>query len=193
MMKKNIKKSALCISVLCISLLVSACGTSGESVQEHAYPESKQPVEEAGNTSVPNADAKNDNDQGNASGEDGKPTAQSESTESSEQIDIVIDQSNKPMEGNSFDFGIKQVPKGYALTEMRWTSNTVTIVNSLQEAIEHGENGEDGEDGFYFSGNGQFSGFIYSDEMKGERGKATFVFTNDEGNMLMSEKEITLK
>ncbi|MGE6576859.1 hypothetical protein ACQKFM_18230 [Paenibacillus xylanexedens] len=191
-MKINIKKSALCMSVLCISLFVSACGAknNNESVQEHAYPQSKQPVEEAGENSVPNADAKNNNDQGSASGEEGKPTAQSESTEPSEQIDIVIDQSKKPSEGNSFDFGIKQVPKGYTLTEMRWTSNTVTIVNSLQEAIEHGGNGEDG---FYFSGNGQFSGFIYSDEMKGERGKATFVFTNDEGNEIMSEKEITLK
>ena len=45
----------------------------------------------------------------------------------------------------------------------------------------------------YFSGNGQYSGFIYSDEMKGERGKAIFVFTNDKGNMLLSEKEIQLK
>ncbi|WP_083684571.1 hypothetical protein [Paenibacillus amylolyticus] len=191
-MKINIKKSVLCISVLCISLFVSACGAknNNESVQEHAYPQSKQPVEEAGENSVPNADAKNNNSQGSASGDEGKPTAQSESTEPSEQIDIVIDQSEKPSEGNSFDFGIKEVPKGYTLTEMRWTSNTVTIVNSLQEAIEHGGNGEDG---FYFSGNGQFSGFIYSDEMKGERGKATFVFTNDEGNEIMSEKEITLK
>ncbi|WP_315371444.1 hypothetical protein [Paenibacillus xylanexedens] len=192
MMKINIKKSVLCMSVLCISLFVSACGAknNNESVQEHAYPQSKQPVEEAGENSVPNADAKNNNSQGSASGDEGKPTAQSESTEPSEQIDIVIDQSEKPSEGNSFDFGIKQVPKGYTLTEMRWTSNTVTIVNSLQEAIEHGGNGEEG---FYFSGNGQFSGFIYSDEMKGERGKATFVFTNDEGNEIMSEKEITLK
>ena len=191
-MKINIKKSVLCMSVLCISLFVSACGAknNNESVQEHAYPQSKQPVEEAGENSVPNADAKNNNSQGSASGDEGKPTAQSESTEPSEQIDIVIDQSEKPSEGNSFDFGIKQVPKGYTLTEMRWTSNTVTIVNSLQEAIEHGGNGEEG---FYFSGNGQFSGFIYSDEMKGERGKATFVFTNDEGNEIMSEKEITLK
>jgi len=192
MMIMNIKKSALCMSVLCISLVVSACGAknNNESVQEHAYPQSKQPVEEAGESSVPNADAKNNNDQDSASGDEGKPTAQSESPEPSEQIDIVIDQSEKPSEGNSFDFGIKQVPKGYALTEMRWTSNTVTIVNSLQEAIEHGGNGEEG---FYFSGNGQFSGFIYSDEMKGERGKATFVFTNDEGNEIMAEKEITLK
>ncbi|WFA84273.1 hypothetical protein [Paenibacillus amylolyticus] len=192
MMKINIKKSVLCMSVLCISLFVSACGAknNNESVQEHAYPQSKQPVEEAGENSVPNADAKNNNSQGSASGDEGKPTAQSESTEPSEKIDIVIDQSEKPSEGNSFDFGIKQVPKGYTLTEMRWTSNTVTIVNSLQEAIEHGGNGEEG---FYFSGNGQFSGFIYSDEMKGERGKATFVFTNDEGNEIMSEKEITLK
>jgi len=39
MMKINIKKSALCMSVLCISLFVSACGAknNNESVQEHAY------------------------------------------------------------------------------------------------------------------------------------------------------------
>jgi hypothetical protein len=173
-------------------IVVSACGAKNnkESVQEHAYPQSKQPIEEAGQSSIPNADAKNNNDQNKAKGEESKMQTQSDAAAASEEIDIVIDQSDKPMEGNSFDFAIKQVPKGYSLTEMRWTSNTVTIVNTMQEAIEHGGNGEDG---FYFSGNGQFSGFIYSDEMKGERGKATFVFTNDEGNMLMSEKEIQLK
>lgn len=32
------------------------------------------------------------------------------------------------------------------------------IVNSFQDAVEHGANGEDG---FYISGDGQFSGFIY--------------------------------
>ncbi|MGQ8873189.1 hypothetical protein [Paenibacillus sp. TSA_86.1] len=191
-MNRIVRKSALYTAVLCMVIVVSACGAKNnkESVQEHAYPQSKQPIEEAGQDSIPNAEAKNNKDQGNAKAEEGKMETQSNAEASSEEIDIVIDQSDKPMEGNSFDFVIKQVPKGYSLTEMRWTSNTVTIVNSLQEAIEHGANGEDG---FYFSGNGQFSGFIYSDEMKGERGKAIFVFTNDEGNMLMSEKEILLK
>ncbi|CAI6080185.1 hypothetical protein PAECIP112173_02806 [Paenibacillus sp. JJ-100] len=187
-----IRKSVWYTAVLCMLLTISACGAKNnkESVQEHAYPQSKQPIEEAGQDSVPNAEAKNNNDQNNANDEESKMEKQSTSSASSKEIDIVIDQSDKPIEGNSFDFAIKNVPDGYTLTEMQWTSNTVTIVNSLQEAIEHGANGEDG---FYFSGNGQFSGFIYSDEMKGERGKATFVFTNDEGNMLMSEKEIKLK
>ncbi|WP_434748793.1 hypothetical protein [Paenibacillus amylolyticus] len=191
-MNRIVRKSALYTAVLCMAIVVSACGAKNnkESVQEHAYPQSKQPIEDAGQDSIPNAEAKNNNDQSNAQAEEDKVQMQSTASASSEEIDIVIDQTKKPMEGNSFDFTIKQVPKGYSLTEMRWTSNTVTIVNSLEEAIEHGANGEDG---FYFSGNGQFSGFIYSDEMKGERGKATFVFTNDKGNMLMSEKEIRLK
>lgn len=192
MNEANIRKSVLYTAVLCMILVISACGAKNnkESVQEHAYPQSKQPIEEAGQDSVPNAEAKNNNDQNNAKDEEGKMETQSSTAASSKEIDIVIDQSDKPIKGNSFDFAIKNVPEGYTLTEMHWTSNTVTIVNSLQEAIEHGANGEEG---FYFSGNGQFSGFIYSDEMKGERGKATFVFTNDEGNMLMSEKEIKLK
>ncbi|WP_433922225.1 hypothetical protein [Paenibacillus taichungensis] len=192
MMKNNKNKSILWVSALCILLLTSACGAknNNESVQEHAYPQSKQPIEEAGNSSVPNMEAKNNN-QANESGNEGKPTAQSESSADAEgQVMIVIDQTDKPSEGNSFDFAIKQIPEGYALSEMRWTSNTVTIVNSYKEAIEHGANGKEG---FYISGDGQFSGFIYSDEMKGERGKATFVFTNEEGKEVTSEKEIKLK
>lgn len=190
-MNRKIGKSLLYTAVLCMVIVVTACGAKNnkESVQEHAYPQSKQPVEEAGQGSIPNAEAKNNKDQSSTKEESGMET-KSGTEASSEEIEIVIDQSDKPMEGNSFDFAIKQLPKGYSLTEMRWTSNTVTIVNSLQEAIEHGANGEEG---FYFSGNGQFSGFIYSDEMKGERGKATFVFTNEEGGKLMSEKEIKLK
>ncbi|MEK4054659.1 hypothetical protein MHB84_13780 [Paenibacillus sp. FSL F4-0087] len=192
MMKNKKNKSILWVSALCILLLTSACGAknNNESVQEHAYPQSKQPIEEAGNSSVPNMEAKNNNNQANESGNEGKPTAQSESADAEGQVMIVIDQTDKPSEGNSFDFAIKQIPEGYALSEMRWTSNTVTIVNSYKEAIEHGANGKEG---FYISGDGQFSGFIYSDEMKGERGKATFVFTNEEGKEVTSEKEIKLK
>ncbi len=187
-----LNRMVLYTAVLCVVLVVIACGAKNnkESVQEHAYPQSKQPIEEAGQTAVPNAEAKNKANGDSAEGQESKIRTQSEAEASSDEIRIVIDQSNKPMKGNSFDFAIKQVPKGYSLTEMRWTSNTVTIVNSLEEAIEHGKNGEDG---FYLSGNGQYSGFIYSDEMKGERGKAIFVFNNEKGNVLMSEKEIRLK
>ncbi|QKS57695.1 hypothetical protein HUB98_16235 [Paenibacillus barcinonensis] len=193
-MNQVINRMVLYTAVLCMVLVVNACGAKNnkESVQEHAYPQSKQPIEEAGQAAVPNAEAKNkaDENRDSAEGQESKIKTQSEAKASSDEIQVVIDQSEKPMKGNSFDFAIKQVPKGYSLTEMRWTSNTVTIVNSLEEAIEHGKNGEDG---FYLSGNGQYSGLIYSDEMKGERGKAIFVFTNDKGNVLMSEKEIHLK
>ncbi|MFC9710674.1 hypothetical protein ACFTRD_21235 [Paenibacillus sp. NPDC056933] len=186
-------KSILWVSALCALLLTSACGAknNNESVQEHAYPQSKQPIEEAGKSSVPNMEAKNNNNQADESGSESKLSAKSESSANAEeQVTIVIDQTDKPSKGNSFDFAIKQIPEGYALSEMRWMSNMVTIVNSYKEAIEHGANGKEG---FYISGDGQFSGFIYSDDMKGERGKATFVFTNEEGNEVTSEKEIKLK
>ncbi|MBB6019584.1 flagellar basal body L-ring protein FlgH [Paenibacillus sp. JGP012] len=191
-MNQMLNRMMLYTAVLCLVLVISACGAKNnqESVQEHAYPQSKQPIEEAGQTTVPNAEAKNKTNGNSAGAQESKMWTQSEAEAASDEIQIVIDQSDKPKKDNSFDFAIKQVPKGYSLTEMRWTSNTITIVNSLEEAIEHGKNGEDG---FYFSGNGQYSGFIYSDEMKGERGKAIFVFTNEKGNVLMSEKEIRLK
>ena len=59
-MRQTIKRSALYITVLCMIIVVSACGAKNnkESVQEHAYPQSKQPIEEAGQGSIPNAEAK---------------------------------------------------------------------------------------------------------------------------------------
>jgi hypothetical protein len=75
------------------------------------------------------------------------------------------------------------------MTEMQWLSDKSKIVNTVQEAAQHGGNGEDG---FYISGDGQFSGFFYPDTMKGEKGQVIFLFKNDEGKELTWKKEITL-
>lgn len=106
-----------------------------------------------------------------------------------DEILIVIDQTAKPIEGNSFDFVIKEVPEGFFLTEMQWISNKHQVINTVQEAIEHGASGEEG---FYISGNGEYSGFFYSDAMKGEEGKVIFIFKDDQGKELTWEKTITL-
>ncbi|GGF88224.1 hypothetical protein GCM10010912_36860 [Paenibacillus albidus] len=106
------------------------------------------------------------------------------------EILVVIDQTAKPSEGNSFDFFIEQLPSGFMLAEMQWVSKENLIVNSREEAIQHGG---DGEDGFYISGNGQFSGFIYPDSMKGEKGEVVILFKNEQGKELTWKKEITLK
>ena len=107
----------------------------------------------------------------------------------SDQILIIIDQSEKPSEANSFDFFVQKRPEGYMLSSMKWSSASSEVVNTLQEAIEHGGNGEDG---FYISGNGQFMGFFYEDSLVGEEGTVSITFTNEEGQSLTWEKEITL-
>lgn len=107
-----------------------------------------------------------------------------------QKILIVIDQTEKPIEGNSFDFVVKQVPTGYALSEMSWTSGDTKIVNTLADAIAHGGNGEDG---FYISGDGQFMGFFYPDELKGQEGEVSFSFKDDQGNEKSWTKKIKLK
>jgi len=107
-----------------------------------------------------------------------------------EKIEVVIDQTEKPIEGNSFDFTVKHLPKGFSLVEMQWVSKENLIINSLQDAIEHGASGGDG---FYISGDGQFSGFFYPDVMKGEKGKLVLTFEDEQGKMLTWVKEFTLK
>lgn len=109
---------------------------------------------------------------------------------SDEEIYVIIDQTQKPITGNSFDFAVNKIPEGYSLSEMEWLSDKNQIVNTVQQAIEHGGNGEDG---FYISGDGQFSGFFYPDEMKGEQGKVILRFTNEQGKELSWSKTITLK
>lgn len=117
-------------------------------------------------------------------------TAQPDQPAGDQEILIVIDQTEKPIEGNMFDFAVNKAPEGYRLTTMEWKSETNHINNTVAEAAEHGGNGEDG---FYISGNGQFSGFIYPDSMKGEKGQAIFTFANEKGQELTWKKDITLK
>ncbi|MCG7378166.1 hypothetical protein MH215_14275 [Paenibacillus sp. ACRSA] len=177
-------------ALICIMVLTSACGArnNNESVQEHAYPQSKEPIAEAGPDSIPNADAKQDN---------GSYSAQSESSaDAGDGIMIDIDQSDKLTEAKSFRYSVKGVPEGYTLSELRWTSNQITIINSVQEATEHevGENKADGKkEGFYIKDNGQLNEFKYTDEMKGERGKVTLVYTNEAGQEVLAEQEVKLK
>ncbi|WP_338541110.1 hypothetical protein [Paenibacillus tundrae] len=177
-------------ALICIMVLTSACGArnNNESVQEHAYPQSKEPIAEAGPDSIPNADAKQDN---------GSYSAQSESSaDAGDGIVIDIDQSDKLTEAKSFRYSVKDVPEGYALSELRWTSNQITIINSVQEATQHeaDENQADGKkEGFYIKDNGQLMEFKYTDEMKGERGKVTLVYTNEAGQEVLAEQEVKLK
>lgn len=107
-----------------------------------------------------------------------------------EEILIIIDQTQNSIKGNSFDFVVNKRPEGYMLSKMEWKSGKTSIVNTTEEAIEHGGNGEDG---FYISGDGQFMGFFYPDELKGQKGDVTFAFVNDAGKELRWKKTITLK
>lgn len=173
MMKNNNKRIYLVPALFVLLLiLVSACGN--------------QP----GAGSNPNA--ANENPAVSKSGtQAGNAAPQAENAAGPEEkILIVIDQTAKPIEGNSFDFTVKQLPEGYMLKEMKWVSDQNEIANTLEEAIEHGQTGEDG---FYISGNGQFSGFFYPDSLKDEKGRVIFTFANDENNELTWEKGITLK
>jgi len=159
----NNKKYSYIISALCMLLLTSGCAIKSES--------------EASDT------------QSSETSQDNTTKIEDASADSDNEILIIIDQTPKPIEGNSFDFVVKQVPEGFTLAEIQWISKDNLIVNSVQDAIEHGANGEDG---FYISGNGQFSGFIYPDAMKGEEGQVVFLFKDSEGNELTWKKKLTL-
>lgn len=162
----NKQKYIYLISALTVLLLTSACGNqtnTGSADNVNTVPTATEPAKTVANDSAANSD---------------------------KEILIIIDQTLKPIEGNSFDFVVNQRPEGFALAEMQWVSKDNTIVNSLQEAIEHGGNGEDG---FYISGNGQFMGFFYPDTMKGEKGQVVFLFKDAGGKELTWKKEITLK
>lgn len=100
----NNKKMIFLTLALFALLLTSACGTGANNGSatdtvntKPAETVNKQPTE----TNQENTTA-NGND----------------STNSHEQILIIIDQTPKPIEGNSFDFGVSKVPEGYALAEM---------------------------------------------------------------------------
>lgn len=187
--KKHLLLLAVAVSVL---LMLAACGTASNSNNSGSSNNAGNPVDAgntntdtgAGDTGTGTGDTDTDTDTNNNNGN----TNAAEPTE--EDIDITIDQSPKPIEGNSFDFGVNARPEGYALAEMRWVSKQTTVINTRSEAIEHGGNGEDG---FYISGNGQMMGFIYPDEMKGEEGEAMFVFENEEGKQLIWKQLLTLE
>ena len=164
----NNKKTIFLVLALFVLLLTSACGTKANNESATDTVNTQQPTETNPVNTPDNGD---------------------DTTNSDEQILVIIDQTPKPIEGNSFDFTLSKVPEGYALAEMQWISEDNLIVNSFQEAI---DNGATGEDGFYFSGDGQFSGFFYPDAMKGEKGQVVLLFKNEQGDELTWKKEITL-
>ena len=162
----NNKKFIYIISALCTLLMISGC--AGKSQSGATDTVNAQPVETT---------------------QDDSTTLDDDSASTDDEILIIIDQTPKPMEGNSFDFVVKQVPEGFALAEMQWITPHTIIADSVQDAIEHGANGEHG---FYISGNGQFSGFIYLDYMSGEEGQVVFLFKDAHGNELTWRKELAL-
>ncbi|OME96402.1 MULTISPECIES: hypothetical protein [Paenibacillus] len=187
----NNKKYIYLISALLVLLLTSACGAP--SGTESPATQTGTPVEtDQGNAVDPETPAASQDgtDDSAESESDQEGTEAAKEPDKDQQILIVIDQTPKPITGSSFDFAVKQVPEGYSLSEMQWKSDTTEIKSTWQEAIEHGQTGEDG---FYFSGNGQFSGFIYPDEMKGEEGQVMFRFIDEQGHELTWEKKLTLK
>jgi hypothetical protein len=194
MMKR--KTMVLLTAALAAVLMLSACGTKSLT----GAPQNENTASNSAGVSDPtpaNTESGNNAanpDEGTATNGDPAETTGNQADENGAangDILIVIDQTPKPLaEGGSFDFTVKKAPEGYMLKEIHWKSEKNDIVNTLEEAIQHGQNGGDG---FYISGNGQFMGFLYPDEMKGEEGKVTFVFGNEQGQELTWEKEITLK
>ncbi|MGG6313136.1 hypothetical protein [Paenibacillus macerans] len=190
-------KSILLIAALAAVLTLSACGTRTltGAPENNANPANTEQNAENGTTGVTdpapaNAD-QGETDQANTENGATNGNDAANAAAGDEQILIIIDQTPKPIaEGGSFDFQVAKAPEGYVLKEMKWVSDNNNIVNTLEEAIQHGQNGGDG---FYISGDGQFMGFFYPDEMKGEKGKAAFVFANEQGKELSWEKEITLQ
>lgn len=183
--KKQILLLTVAIGVL---LLLAACGTPSNSNNGGSPNNAGHPIDN-GSTNSGAGTGTGNTDAGTGEGADNDGDMHT-AVPTEADIDILIDQSPKPIEGNSFDFGVKARPEGYALAEMRWVSEQTAITNTIAEAIEHGGNGEDG---FYISGNGQMMGFIYPDEMKGEQGEASFVFENEEGKQLIWKKALTLE
>ncbi|MFF2907918.1 hypothetical protein [Paenibacillus sp. NPDC057934] len=177
------------LAVLAATLLLSACGAKPEPAANGGTPSASPSATaqtQVDPTAVPTEQASTPGGSG-AKAEDAEPNG---GAQTDQQILIVIDQTPKPIEGNSFDFAVKQRPEEYALSQIEWKSDKNDIVNTLQEAVEHGQNGGDG---FYISGDGQFMGFIYPDGMKKEQGEVKFTFKNDQGQELTWTKAITLK
>lgn len=126
------------------------------------------------------------------SGKNVQPTpAAKEQVKQDTPILVVVDQTTYPGQSeHHFYFQVEQLPKGFALAEMSWKSEKTDIINTTKQAYEHGGNGEDG---FYISGDRQFSGFIYDEQLKGENGEVTFVFHNAAGEERTWKKKLLLK
>ncbi|WP_442421931.1 hypothetical protein [Paenibacillus timonensis] len=190
------KTLTLLLMALATVLMLSACGSKTLT----GAPQSQNAPSNAAGVSDPSSantnsgiNSANSGNEAVTSGNQGVANGNQSDANGAANGDIliVIDQTPKPLaEGGSFDFTVKKAPEGYMLKEIKWKSEKNEIVNTLEEAIQHGQNGGNG---FYISGNGQFMGFLYPDEMKGEEGKVTFVFGNEQGQELTWEKEITLK
>lgn len=191
-MNKN-KYIYLISALLVLLLLTSACGAKSSSRSPdttNTEPTGTQ-QEDAKVTEAPLTNQEKDKEpKAPETNPKSTPDDNSDLADTDKKILIIIDQTPKPITGNSFDFAVKKIPDGYALTEIQWNSEKTQVKNTYQEAILHGQNGEDG---FYISGDGQFSGFFYPDKMKGENGQVNFVFINDQGQELTWKKKLTLK
>ena len=162
----NNKKFIYIISALCTLLMISGCAGKSQS----------------GTSDIVNAQPAETN-------QDDSTTLDDDSASTDNEILIIIDQTPKPIEGGSFDFVVKQVPEGFALAEMQWSTQHSLIADTVQDAIEHGANGKDS---FYISGDGQFSGFKYPDYMMGQEGEVVLIFKDVHGNELTWKKKLTL-
>ncbi|REE91668.1 hypothetical protein A8990_104176 [Paenibacillus taihuensis] len=181
----NKKSFSLLVASLAILVVISACGNKSETGNTNTVNTGTVTEAPASNSSSSNA--------GNAEESttpDNNAASNAAGDNANEDILIIIDQTEKPIEGNSFDFVVNKRPEGYTLSKMEWKSGNTRIVNTTQEAIKHGGNGDDG---FYISGDGQFMGFFYPDELKDQKGDVTFTFVNDAGKELTWTKTITLK
>ncbi|MEN1987980.1 hypothetical protein [Paenibacillus hubeiensis] len=179
MNKSRFNINALGVLILGSTLLVSGCGAinNKESVQEHAYPQSKKPIEQAGPNSVPNAAAKNKNPE---AVEEGRLSAEANDSEGvGSLMSIELHQTDELAKHKRFEFTVRQVPEGYTLSELRWTSNQITVIDNYGQAVQHAKSGKEG---FYIDEKRQISGFRYTGEMKGESGKVTLVYTDGQGS-----------
>ncbi|WP_037288548.1 hypothetical protein [Saccharibacillus sacchari] len=165
------------IALVAGMLMLSACGQNAapaENVSEGTAV--TNPSNEASQNTEPADEADAAADQG-AEDEDS-------------QILVVLDQTEMPIESGGLTFSFKKIPQGYALREMQWHGEGDPVITTYEQAR---ENGASGGDGFYISGDGQFSGFLYPNEQKGEQGEISFVFSNDAGQEATWSKEITLQ
>ncbi|WP_336785750.1 hypothetical protein [Paenibacillus sp. MMO-177] len=196
----NKKSFSVLAASLAILVVMSACGNKAETGNANSANEGTVTEAPASNSPSSNAgsaegSASPDTTSSSAPNEesaapDATKSSDAAGNNANEEILIIIDQTEKPIEGNSFDFVVNKRPEGYMLSKMEWKSGKTSIVNTTQEAIEHGGNGKDG---FYISGDGQFMGFFYPDDLKGQKGDVSFTFVNDAGKELTWKKTITLK